>query len=432
MREKIIIENISSDDAFARIIAMSKLFDPFVLLNSNKQFNINVSELYQTKYDWLAAFGKHSELISTNVGIFDSLKKYSNQSNDWIFGHLNYELYTETECIEAPLVSNSFFPIIYFFKPIYVVYFIDNCITVEYLPELANEYFINLLCEKANKPFGHAHPQKSIHLKCNVSKEAYIESIEKIKKHISRGNLYETNYCIEFYNSNVEIDPVDAYLRLNTLSPSPFSAFYKIDSNYLLCSSPERYLSKTGYRLVSQPIKGTLSSSMNTSILKNSLKERTENIMITDLVRNDLSRIAQKGTVKVDEQCGIYTFSKVHQMISTISCQVDKQIHWVDMAKETFPMGSMTGAPKIKAIEISNMFEPSARGIYSGTLGYISPDFDFDFNVVIRSIVYNQTKKYVSFHVGSAITSMSNPQSEYDECLLKAQSMLEALNAEIC
>ena len=149
--------------------------------------------------------------------------------------------------------------------------------------------------------------------------------------------------------------------------------------------------------------------------------------MITDLVRNDLSRTAQKGTVQVQELCGIYSFQQVHQMISTITSKLDDKYSLIDVLKLTFPMGSMTGAPKISAMKIIEELEATKRGLYSGAIGYFSPNGDFDFNVVIRSILYNQEKKYVSFSVGSAITSLSNPEDEYEECMLKAGAMHEVL-----
>jgi para-aminobenzoate synthetase component 1 len=193
-------------------------------------------------------------------------------------------------------------------------------------------------------------------------------------------------------------------------------------------------LKKTGNKIISQPIKGTAKRSNNIEEderLKDELaldeKERSENIMIVDLVRNDLSKTAKKGTVKVEELCQVYTFPQVHQMISTISSEIDVSKHPVDVIESTFPMGSMTGAPKISAMQIIEKLEETKRGVYSGAVGYFSPDNDFDFNVVIRSILYNETKKYVSFSVGSAITAKSNPLKEYEECLIKAKAMREVL-----
>ncbi len=154
---------------------------------------------------------------------------------------------------------------------------------------------------------------------------------------------------------------------------------------------------------------------------------RSENIMIVDLVRNDLSRTAVKGSVKVEELCQVYSFRQVHQLVSTVVSEVEKTTSPVDILKETFPMGSMTGAPKISAMKIIEEEEETKRGLYSGAVGYFSPTGDFDFNVVIRSILYNKENKYVSFSVGGAITSKSTPEKEYEECLLKAKAMKHVL-----
>ena len=149
--------------------------------------------------------------------------------------------------------------------------------------------------------------------------------------------------------------------------------------------------------------------------------------MIVDLVRNDLSRIAKKDSVKVDELFGVYTFDQVHHMISTISCELREDKGLKDVFEATFPMGSMTGAPKIRAMELIEKFEQTKRGLYSGAVGYISPEGDFDFNVVIRSMQYNALNKYLSFMVGGAITIGSDAELEYEECLVKAKALFEVL-----
>lgn len=202
----------------------------------------------------------------------------------------------------------------------------------------------------------------------------------------------------------------------------------------MLSASPERYLKKDGETIISQPIKGTAKRSKNILeddrlkiALSQDTKERSENIMIVDLVRNDLSKTAIKGSVKVEELTKVYTFDQVHQMISTVTSKVEETTHPVDVIKSTFPMGSMTGAPKISAMRIIEDLEASKRGLYSGSVGYFSPTGNFDFNVVIRSILYNKTKKYVSYSVGGAITAKSDPLKEYEECLLKAKAMRTVL-----
>ena len=152
-------------------------------------------------------------------------------------------------------------------------------------------------------------------------------------------------------------------------------------------------------------------------------KDRSENVMVVDLVRNDLSKVCEEGTVKVDELYGIYSFPQVHQMISTVSGELKKNISFTEIIKATFPMGSMTGAPKKRVMELIEQYEKTKRGIFSGCLGYISPNGDFDFNVVIRSIMYNASSNYLSFQAGSAITFYSDPEKEWEECLLKAEAI---------
>jgi para-aminobenzoate synthetase component 1 len=267
-----------------------------------------------------------------------------------------------------------------------------------------------------------------------ISKESYVKKVTTLLDHLHRGDLYEANFCMEFYAENTTINPLDKFDKLNAISQTPFAVYFKNNQQFLLSATPERYLRKEGEQLISQPIKGTAKRFQDkTEDEKSKLnlatdpKERAENIMITDLVRNDLSRTAQKGTVQVQELCGIYSFQQVHQMISTITSKLDNKFSNVDVLRMTFPMGSMTGAPKISAMKIIEELEVTKRGLYSGAIGYFSPNGNFDFNVVIRSILYNQDKKYLSFSVGSAITSLSNPENEYEECLLKAKAMHEVL-----
>jgi para-aminobenzoate synthetase component 1 len=276
-------------------------------------------------------------------------------------------------------------------------------------------------------------------LRTRENKDSYIHKINTLKKHIQQGDIYEVNFCIEFFAENIIINPFNLYENLIRLSPMPFSCFIKHNNKYLICASPERFLKKVSKQLLSQPIKGTIKRGKNTTEdnaliqeLKNSPKEKSENVMIVDLVRNDLSRIAEKGSVKVDELCGIYSFPQWHQMISSISCSIKDNIGFDEILKATFPMGSMTGAPKIRAMQLIEEYEASKRGMYSGSVGIILPNNDFDLNVVIRSIQYNSENNYLSFMVGSAITIHSNAEKEYEECLLKAKAILSVLgNPEI-
>jgi para-aminobenzoate synthetase component 1 len=271
-------------------------------------------------------------------------------------------------------------------------------------------------------------------LKQRISKESYLEKVAGMLEHIHRGDIYEANFCMEFYAEDAVIDPLDIYQRLNAISEPPFAVYFKNYRQYLLSASPERYIKKEGDKIISQPIKGTAKRSTDTAEdnaikLELSLneKERSENIMIVDLVRNDLSRTASKGSVEVEELCGSYTFKQVHHLISTVVSRVATGASPVDVIRTTFPMGSMTGAPKISAMQIIEKLEETKRGLYSGAVGYFTPESDFDFNVVIRSILYNEENKYVSFSVGSAITSLASPEMEYEECLLKAKAMRTVL-----
>jgi para-aminobenzoate synthetase component 1 len=235
--------------------------------------------------------------------------------------------------------------------------------------------------------------------------------------------------------SNFHSDPSALFKKMK--ASSPFSAFYKIEHNYLLCSSPERFIRKEGNRIISQPMKGTAARNEDTILdlqnklkLQTSEKERSENVMIVDLVRNDLSRIAERGSVQVDELFGIYTFPAVHQMVSTASAQLKSEMPFTTIVEAMFPMGSMTGAPKIRAMEIIDQCESFNRSIYAGSIGYISPNGNFDFNVVIRSILYNDKIKSAMIPVGSAITNSSVAEDEYNECLLKAQKLLQIINGD--
>jgi para-aminobenzoate synthetase component 1 len=266
-----------------------------------------------------------------------------------------------------------------------------------------------------------------------LSRDQYLDAVQTLKKHIARGDCYEINFCQEFFVDNIRLDPVQAYQRLARVSPNPFSAYYHNGDAYLLCASPERYLKKSGSLVISQPIKGTIaraagaSDELQKSKLLQNPKERSENVMIVDLVRNDLSKICRQGSVVADELFGIYTFPQVHQMISTIRGVLRPEIGFTEILQASFPMGSMTGAPKRKVMELIDRYEAGRRGLYSGALGYIDPSGDFDFNVVIRSILYNQSTGYLSFPAGSAITHHSDPGQEYEECLLKAAAMRMAL-----
>jgi para-aminobenzoate synthetase component I len=278
----------------------------------------------------------------------------------------------------------------------------------------------------------------SVQLTARTSGEEYVSTVKKLKEHIQKGDIYEINYCITFEAFDVVIDPVDIYSRLNAISKAPYSALVKLDDKYIISASPELFLRKRGNKLITKPIKGTtkrghtgIDDANYKNDLLNNLKERTENVMIVDVARNDLSRIAKKASVKVEKLYDIETFEQVHQMVSTISCELKDNVSLKDILHATFPMASMTGAPKIRAMQLIDEYEEYSRGPYSGCMGYIDGNGDFDLSVLIRSIFYNSSEKYLSYSVGSAITSLCDPEKEYEECLLKAAAMKKVLEGSI-
>ncbi len=384
-------------------------------------------------FDALLAVGEISSLRCNDIdNAFDKLAAYQSDIQDWIFGYFSYDLKNDLESLVSENEDQLKFPELYFFQPEKIITLRGNTLTQMYAPTFENQAATDLNTIR-NQSFLPKNRSNNLKIEARLNKTQYIKQVEKMLSHIYRGDIYEANFCQEFYASGT-ISPLKTYNHFNAISQAPFAAYFRNAEKYLLCTSPERYLRKKGDTLISQPIKGTAKRSENPAedaqiaiALTKDEKERSENIMITDLVRNDLSRVAQKGSVNVDELCGIYSFKQVHQLVSTISAKVDARIPVIDLIKNTFPMGSMTGAPKVSAMKIIENLEHHKRGLYSGALGYFTPDGDFDFNVVIRSILYDAVKERVSFSVGSAITSLSDPEKEYEECLLKAKAMREVL-----
>lgn len=409
-----------------QLLQWSQQFSEVVFLDSNK---------YQQKYssfDCVWAVDAFTAIKTDYTNAFEDLKQYQQQTKDWLFGYLSYDLKNDTEKLSSKNFDGLQFPDLFFFQPKKLFLLKGNQLEIQYLRMCEDEIDSDFNEIQNNSNFKFQNSKFKIRQR--ISKENYISKVSKMLDHIHRGAIYEANFCMEFYAENATIEPLDMYQKLNAISKPPFAAFFKNQQQYLLCASPERYLRKENAKVISQPIKGTAKRFSDENRDKNSReelaknpKERSENIMIVDLVRNDLSHTATKGSVAVEELCGIYTFEQVHQMISTVVSNVENTTSAVDILKSTFPMGSMTGAPKISAMNIIEELEETKRGLYSGAVGYFSPENDFDFNVVIRSILYNANENYVSFSVGSAITSQAIPEQEYEECLLKAKAMFEVL-----
>jgi para-aminobenzoate synthetase component 1 len=375
------------------------------------------------------------QVITPQNNCFERLQEQIEKLPDWWFGYLGYDLKNEIESLQSKNKDCLEFPEMNFFRPRWVLIMDADTLLVDYFEEEFTELEISRLIDKINS---FQIPEESkieiSNIQNRISKTDYLDAVGKLKEHIRRGDIYEVNFCQEFYAENVEIKPRQTYKKLSQVSPTPYSCFYSMGNKYLLSASPERFIKKAGNKLVSQPIKGTAkrgATKEEDTLIKEKLfkdpKERAENIMIVDLVRNDLSRTARKGTVVVEELCGIYTFPQVHQMISTVVSELKEDVHFIEAVRQAFPMGSMTGAPKVRAMKLIEKYESSKRGLYSGAVGYITPTGDFDFNVVIRSILYNAKNQYLSFMVGGAITMQCEPEKEYDECLLKAKAIMKVL-----
>ena len=393
-------------------------------------------------FDAILAVDALTLLQTDHINAFQKLDEYQQTTNDWIFGYLSYDLKNTVENLVSQNYDGLDFPELYFFQPKKIFLLKGNSLEVQYLNMVADELeedIQSILNTKIDQEiFTHEDSNKEHRpkIKLRIHKDEYHEKVNKLLSHIHRGDIYEANFCQEFYAEDAEIDPLSTYTHLNSISKPPFATYMRLDDKYILSASPERYIKKKETKIISQPIKGTAKRSENpiedaeiATALQKDEKERAENVMIVDLVRNDLAKTAIKGSVHVEELCKVYTFNQVHQLISTVTSEVSTSQNPVEILRTTFPMGSMTGAPKISAMEIIENLEETKRGIYSGAIGYFTPENDFDFNVVIRSILYSSTKKYVSYSVGGAITAKSIPEKEYEECLLKAKAMREVLES---
>jgi para-aminobenzoate synthetase component I len=424
----ILSKKIDQSEAFKnQLLGWAQQFREVVFLDSN-----TYPQQY-SDYDYVLAVDAFTAVKTDCHNAFEDLKQYQQLTKDWLFGYLAYDLKNDVE----PLESNNFdgleFPDLFFFQPKKLFLIKDNKIEIHYLHLCDDEIESDFTAIQNYSTFNIQYSTSNIQQR--VSKERYLEKVTEMLEHIHRGDIYEANFCMEFYAEKATINPLEIYQKLNSISKPPFATYFKNNQHFLLSASPERYLRKEGNKVISQPIKGTakrfedavLDEKSKTELATNP-KERSENIMIVDLVRNDLSHTATKGSVKVEELCAIYSFEQVHQMISTVVSEVENTTAPVEILSTTFPMGSMTGAPKISAMKIIEELEEAKRGLYSGAVGYFKPNGDFDFNVVIRSIMYNALNQYLSFSVGSAITSLSAPEQEYEECLLKAKAIFEVLS----
>lgn len=401
-------------------------FKVVCLLDSNGYKHDRYSSM-----EWQLAVDERKDLFSAEPGTFNELAEYPKKKKQTLYGFLNYDLKNEFENLHSENADRLGFPLLYFFEPRYFLEIRNNKLTVNRnYPETFE------LLESIRNFEVPAYTSVTVPIQNRTSRKEYLKNVEYIKERISEGDFYELNYCNEFYAENVSISPAHVFHLLNNRAKAPFTCFFKHFDNFLLCASPERFLKKNGEKVISQPIKGTISRGINDQEnlkyqqqLLNSEKERAENVMIVDLVRNDLAHSSKTGSVEVEELFGIYEFETVNHMISTV-VSVSKCNNPFDIIQTCFPMGSMTGAPKIEVMKHIDKLENFKRGLYSGSVGYITPDGNFDLNVVIRSIFYNAATGYVSVPVGSAITYDSDAVQEWDELMMKIKTQLEILSAK--
>lgn len=381
-------------------------------------------------FEFLLAAGEKRSLKLQPKTAFEQLRQF-NATPSWLFGHIGYEFKNEVEELPASKVPHIDFGIGFFFEPEHLIRFSNGILFIESSTQKPTDIFQQISAIQSMPMAAHL----PICLQPVITRSAYLQAIAALKEHIRQGDCYEINFCQHFEAKDASLDPVQIYLALIRKSANPFGALYKLNGKYCLCASPERYLRKEGKVIISQPIKGTTSRNAEDAVadahqrrhLAASIKDRSENVMIVDLVRNDLSKICEEGSVHVEELFGIYSFPQVHQMISTIKGTMKKELNWIDALGATFPMGSMTGAPKKRVMELIDKYETQARGLFSGTLGYITPQGDFDFNVVIRSIFYDEASGNISCAAGGGITFKSEPEDEYEESLLKAAAPIQLL-----
>jgi para-aminobenzoate synthetase component 1 len=403
-------------------------YDPAVLLQSHGRAE-------QFENCW--AFGARKILRADGS---ESIKGLREQfTGCWGFGYLSFDLknaFIQTRKSRDDLKSENpdrfGFAELCFFEPEYIF-----C-------EIKNEVFAygaestELALRLKDKFTRNSEPDPvKLSFEAALQKSKYIEHIEQIRSLIKAGDFYEMNYCFELISEAKIAQAYPFYQRFSNFSAAPFSAFFqdKKQDLHLFCASPERYLQKAGSWVISQPIKGTIARDLEDPVsnellgksLLNSEKDRAENVMIVDLVRNDFYKVCEAGSVSVPELFGLHQFQKVQHLISTVEGKLENGNDIFDLIAASFPMGSMTGAPKTRVLQWIEELENFKRGLYSGAVGYLTPSGDADFNVVIRSMIYQASSSQLSYPVGGAITWDSRAESEWEECLVKAKPIEELL-----
>lgn len=399
-----------------KITAYTEQVENSIILNSSNFINEKKYKEY-SKFNFLAGFEEVSKILDLD-------NNFRRLEDDWYLGFLNYNFNN----ISSKKDSIIYFPNSYFFQPKWLIIEENSQWKIGFLENISNkeealEFIKNIELYKSNK----TNALDKTEIKQSLSKTEYLEKFNKIKSEIYKGNLSVINLAIEFYCNNITLNPASTFININKLSPMPFSSFIKIKSKYALVFSPERYLQKNSNKIITMPMKGTAGKSNNSNEninilnkLLSSQKERGENITTVEEIKKQLSTISKEKSIVIEELCSVYDFPNVYQMVSTISAELLTNKNWFDAIKATFPMGSITGVPKERAIELIENLEPNNRSLFSGSIGYLSPKKDFDFNVVIRSLFYDEKENNLSFWAGSAITTNSVGEEEYEECLTKS------------
>ncbi len=402
---------------------------------------------------------------------WDALQDYRDKYRDWMFGWLGYDLKNDIESLESKHSDPVALPDLFFFVPGTVLR-IDRKSCKVHLVK-GNPAVLNQSIGKSETPnpepqhqsaskapsksethlqsrnsfpiptesHSYSHQHKIGDTGSTINKtfrigqpesglgwQSYRDKVLQIKERIARGDTYEVNLTHQL-QAPFSGNSLDLFASMRKSGPVPFAVWMHYGDVEVCCSSPERFLQRQGTRIITQPIKGTSARGATPEedrrIVKEILqkeKNRAENVMIVDLVRHDLGQVAQTGTVRTDSLLEVQTFSTVHQLVSTVSAELKPDTSSVDALKACFPMGSMTGAPKIRTMQIIEELENYRRGLYSGAIGYFTPEDNFDFNVVIRTAIIVYDRLY--YAIGGAVTADSDPREEWDESWLKAEALL--------
>lgn len=423
---KLSVKNLTIDEIYDRLSSF-----PLIILESQLKDHLS------SKCSYIAAKPKSSIIANGNkieitengkkktmeANPWEALKEFRAEKKRWLFGFLGYDLKNYVEELDSANLPLTDIPDMYFMEPEILIKIDDDKAEI-----LRGEFYLNETVKKS------LPGSIELELRPLLRKEEYIKNVETIQQKIHNGDFYEMNYTFPLCGAYLG-DSYWLYSKMREINPVPFGAFISQEKFSVCCASPERFLKKEGDSIRSEPIKGTAGRSLDSEMDKINREElmneknRAENLMIVDLVRHDLSKVSKSGSVKVSKLYDVQTFGTVHQLISVVESTAHENSDPVEIIKNCFPMGSMTGAPKIEVMKTTDQLEMYKRGIYSGAIGYTTPEDDFDFNVVIRTAILQDDSLF--YPVGGAITSDSDPESEWEECMIKSRNVTEIFEKEL-